>query len=687
MPFWRRRYRYRPYRWRRRRYPTWRPRKVVRRTFWRRRRRVRKRKFKRKLKNIFVKQFQPQSIKRLTVKGYYQMFFTTNERTNHNNTLYIDSTTPFHVHGGGGFSLTQMTLNNLYDQHLRLRNWWTKSNDTYPLIRYMGVTVYLYYQQNFDYIFSYNNCFPMKCSRICYNATQPMAMMLMKHRKIVQCKNYNRKRKPYRKLFIKPPPQLKNQWYFQHNLADIPLVNFMCTAASLDRMYAPSNAVTTTVRFYTLNAQFFTSHLFKYRTTSGYTPKPNRPLFAAPEAHTYAEIKFEDLIYLGNAFDYGPGTEIKNVMPNTNTEARWNKYFTESAHWGNPFLQNYLDHTQMTIQSTVPLSELKQFLQSKNYNFQTKLTEFGNKLAEVKTPYILEVRYNPHKDKGKDNEVYILHIDNKGYEGWEPEPNKPEYISRDLPLWTLLWGLSDWYTISGQISSADTHSLIVIKTKYFEPKEEAYYVLLGEHFLTGRSPYFPFSNDHSEPERNSADNENWHPKLNFQKEVFNIICSTGPGVIKLNKDQSAEAHIQYKFHFKLGGCPPPMELIVNPQEQPIWTIPSNFNDQPSLQSPGTPFEHFLYHFDQRGDYLTKRAIKRLQKDYPTKETIPSITGSTGLNIPPEKTQESDSEASTEEKEQEALFQQLQLHYKQHKQLRHRINQLLRQLTTTEYANV
>nr|UGV36248.1 MAG: ORF1 [TTV-like mini virus] len=682
MPFWRRRYRYRPYRYRWRRYSRRRPRKAFRRTFWRRRHWVRKRKYKKKLKNIIVRQFQPQSVKKLTIKGIYQLFVTTNERIDHNNTLYMDSTTPFHVPGGGGFSLSQMTLENLYDQHLRLRNWWTKSNDTYPLIRYMGVTVYLYYQQNFDYIFAYNNCFPMKCSRLCYNATQPMAMLLMKHRKIVQCKNYQRRRKPYRKLFIKPPPQLKNQWYFQNKFADIPLVNFMATAASLDRMYAPSNAITTTVRFHTLNAQFFTSHLFKYKTTSGYTPKPQRPLFAAPQAATFQSVKFEDLIYLGNSFEYGPGTQIKNVGGGSTGETKWNAYFTHQEHWGNPFMQNYLDHTQMTIQSTVPLNELKTELQNKGWNYQTPVTAFNQKLAEVKTPYILEVRYNPHKDKGKDNEVYIVHIDNKGFEGWEPEPNKPEFICRDLPLWTLLWGLPDWFKISGLITSAETHSLIVIKTKYFEPKEEAYYILLGEHFLTGRSPYFPYSED-GQPERTQSDTENWHPKLAFQLEVFNTICRTGPATIKLNKDQSAEAHIGYKFHFKLGGCPPPMELIVNPQDQPIWPLPNNFNETPSLQSPRTPFQHFLYHFDQRGDYLTEKAIARLKKDYPIKETISSITGSSGLNIPPQKTQESDSETSTEEENQETLFQQLQLQYQQHKQLRHRIKQLLRQLTTIE----
>nr|UGV38017.1 MAG: ORF1 [TTV-like mini virus] len=683
MPYWRRRYRYRPRYWRFRRYSTWRPRKTLRRTIWRKRRRVSRRRFKRKLKTIPIRQYQPQTVKRLKIKGLYQLFFTTKDRIEHNNTLFIDETTPFHIPSGGGFSLSQMTLQNLYDQHLRLRNWWTKSNDTLPIIRYMGVTVYLYYQPDVDYIFAYNNCFPMKCSRICYNATQPTAMLLMKHRKVVPCRYYGKRKKPYKKVFIRPPPQLKNQWYFQHNLADIPLVNFMATAASLSRYYTPSSAITTTVRFFTLNTLFFTNHKFKYQTTYGYMPKPDRALFAAPQKTDFNTTKFSELIYLGNSFDFQPGTKIGLVSTTSDFETRWNNYFTKREHWGNPFIAEYLSEETMLIQATTSLQDIKSYLKTKSTPFETKMSEMNGKLAKVTTPLLLEVRYNPHADKGTGNKVYFLHIDNKGGESWDPEPNKPELIAQDLPLWVLCWGLADWQKISGTITSVDTHSILVIQTNYFQPKREQFYVPLSDYFLTDRSPYFPYAEGDSDQQRTQADTENWHPKLNMQQTVLNIICSTGPGTVKLPKDTSVEAHIKYIFHFKIGGCPPPMELIKNPQDQPIWPLPNNLTTEPSLQSPGTPFEHFLYHFDQRGDFLTKAAIERLKKDYQAKEIIPSITGTSGLNIPPQKTQESDSEASTEEEDQKALLQQLQQQHQQHKLLRHRIRQLLQQLSTIE----
>ncbi len=193
----------------------------------------------------------------------------------------------------------------------------------------------------------------------------------------------------------------------------------------------------------------------------------------------------------------------------------------------------------------------------------------------------------------------------------------------------------------------------------------------------------PFATQPHETQRSKSDEQNWHPKLSFQLETINTICSTGPGTIKLPKDTSVEGKLAYTFHFKVGGCPPPMEIIANPQEQPQWNIPSNFNDEPSLQSPSTPFQHFLYHFDQRGDYITKTAVERLKKEFPAKETVSSITGRSTLNIPPQKTQESDSETPTEEEDHQTLLLKLQQQQQEFKLLKHSIKQLLRQRSMLE----
>nr|UGV34843.1 MAG: ORF1 [TTV-like mini virus] len=679
MPFYRRYRYYTPY-WKRRYARRRRLRRPIWRTIRRRRRpRVRRHRFKKKLKKLILREWQPKTIKRLTVTGMYQLFFTTMDRIDHNNTLYIDSITPFHLPSGGGFSLTQFTLQNLFDQHLRLRNWWTKSNELLPLIRYTGATMYLYYQENVDYIFAYDNCFPMKASRLTYNSTQPSVMQLMRHRKVVPCKHFQRRKRPYKKVKIAPPSQLLNKWYFQYDLADIPLVNILCTVASLDRWYAPASAKTPTIQLHSLDTKIWQKHNFKAQTTYGYVRKDGELLFGFEQVHKLSKnIKWGDFIYLGDALNIGEGIEYRSV-PGTG-ETKYNHWVTTRTNWGNPFMRDYLDKTKLTVITHKSWNDIKTYLATKNYNPETQLDDTTlTWFREVELDNIIPCRYNPYADKGQGNVVYFLDITNNASQTWEP-PDKPELIARDLPLWTLLWGLVDWQKRANIITSVETHSILVVKTQYIKPPE-SYYVFLGDDFLLQRSPYFPYS-EH-DPMISKSDEQNWHPKVSFQLTAINQICRTGPGTVKLPENNSCEAHIKYKFHFKIGGCPPPMELISDPSKQPKWPLPNNFNEQPSLQSPATPFQYFLYNFDQRGDYLTEKAIKRLKKDFTAKEHFSEIAGPTGLNIPTEKTQESDSETSTTEEEQTTLQQQLLQQRKEQLRLRHRIQYIMNKLSMLE----
>nr|UGV35963.1 MAG: ORF1 [TTV-like mini virus] len=673
MPFWRRNYYY-PRRWRR--YRTRRSRRFIRPRFRRKRYRVRRR-FKRKLKKIILKQWQPASVRKLKITGNYQLFFTTNQRVDHNNTLYIDEISPHHVPAGGGFSLSQFTLQNLYDQHLRLRNWWTQSNEYLPLVKYLGCTFKLYYNEAVDYIFHYENQFPMKCSRLCYNSTQPSVMALMKHKRIMPCRKYHYRKKPYKKVRVRPPAQLSNQWYFQSDIADIPLVNIMGTSASLDRYYASAQAKTPTISIYCLDPTIWQNHNFKDLPTYGYQRKRGELLFGLQNgSYELSSIKLEQLIYLGNSCQYTEGIPLKDV---TGTgETKWQNWVTQNKWWGNPFMENYFHHTKTNIIYSGSFDDIKNKIKS-NWSsaFQKNLNEIGG-FAIAQLPNFIDVRYNPYRDKGTGNIVYFLPITNKATYGWEP-PNDPQLEAKDLPLWTLFWGLPDWHKRANIITSVETHYIAVFKTKYTN-RSEPYYILLGDYFLNGRSEYFP---ENTQPQITSADLNNWHPKTTFQLDSINQICRTGPGVLRLPDNVSAECHIGYTFYFKVGGNPPPMEIITEPQKQPKWPLPYNFNEQPSLQSPTIPFQHFLYHFDQRGEYLTKKATTRLKTDFEPKKILKSITGSSRMDIPAETPETSDSETSEEEKDPQKIQEQLQQQLLLQQQLKHRIRRLMIQMSTLE----
>ncbi len=95
-----------------------------------------------------------------------------------------------------------------------------------------------------------------------------------------------------------------------------------------------------------------------------------------------------------------------------------------------------------------------------------------------------------------------------------------------------------------------------------------------------------------------------------------------------------------------------METICNPINEPVYPIPNNELQTPSLQSPTTPLETFLYKFDERRGQITAKAAKRLKTEYAPTEPFISTTGTTALEVPSyERPPEEDSSTSEEEKEE------------------------------------
>ncbi len=79
------------------------------------------------------------------------------------------------------------------------------------------------------------------------------------------------------------------------------------------------------------------------------------------------------------------------------------------------------------------------------YFYGKKPTSEFNKKPNILpiTSVFQECRYNPFKDKGKGNKVYLKST--KDYEGsMLTLPTDPKRIITDLPLWLIFWGWIDW---------------------------------------------------------------------------------------------------------------------------------------------------------------------------------------------------------------------------------------------------
>nr|UGV38631.1 MAG: ORF1 [TTV-like mini virus] len=652
--YWRRPYRRNYFRRRR-------PRRFVRRRFYRRKR-YWVRKPKRKLKSLHLKEWQPLKINKLTVKGKYPLFLTTHYRIGHNLIQYIDSIAPTHYHGGGGFSILQFTLNGLYELFQKGQNIWTKSNCNLPLIRYLLCKLKFYKAEKYDYVVTIQRCYPMCCSDLMYMSTQPFVMMQTKGCIFVPCRQNSQRKKPFKKKTVLPPSQMTNHWYFQTDLSKTGLVLIKATACSLDRTYMSSKATSTTIGLTSLNTTTFQFHNWKDPPTGGYKPQDNLYFWGSkqpPESDPMSEMP-KNLIYLGNTGPLTEGTEIGD-------KSKITTYTTQKTLWGNIFHPHWLSGDYVIYVTNKPLSEMSSLLTT---NFDKKLKEWTTPTFTVRTlPLTTHCRYNPLADKGVGNKLYLVSntLDNTT---WSP-PKNTKLIRKDFPLWILAWGWADWQKKLDEIHRFDTEYMTVIETKYIEPFLH-YYVFLDDDF-TLWPPKSPYGTDLT-----LSDSQNFFPKNNFQIMSLNEICSSGPGTIKLPTDHSAEAHLQYQFKFKLGGCPAPMETICNPIDQPKYPTPNNQLLPTSLQSPETPIQTYLYNFDERQGILTLPAAKRIRKDYATETIIFPPTGTTEMDVgPPPKEISIESPSSSEEEEETSVQQQL-LHLRRKQlQLKRRILKLLK----------
>ncbi len=132
-----------------------------------------------------------------------------------------------------------------------------------------------------------------------YMSTQPSIMGMTKRCIHVPCKQNSNNKKPYKKVWIKPPTQMSTGWHFQQDLANFPLVVLTASATSFDRFYAHSNSASTTIGFDSLNTRLFKFHDWQAPPTTGY--KPNSQMYVWGVANggstTPGADQLQNLIY------------------------------------------------------------------------------------------------------------------------------------------------------------------------------------------------------------------------------------------------------------------------------------------------------------------------------------------------------------------------------------------------------
>lgn len=582
-------------------------------------------------------------------------------RVGNNYTMYRNSFVPDHEPGGGGFSVQQISLASLYtDNTENLLNWWTQSNKGLNLVRFLGTEITIFRQPYTDIIFSYMHETPRVVSKYFYAGLHPIKMLNYNEKIVVPSFNTQpHKRKPYKKKFIPPPKLWKNQWYFQQQIADYPLLQFMSTATSLTGLFGSTKELNNNITLHCLNTTIFTSPHFQYRQdTNPYTFSGGKYLYSLQHRELPIENNYyRDLTYLGQTMLNEPG-----FPRGTQSLGQYTK-----NQWGNVFYYQYLTGEEPTFLSSV---SFQQFME-KAATDKIQKGEFTLKT----TDYIIPVRYNPWKDKGKGNKMYWVPNIAATKNDWNPTGD-PDLEINDYPLWIMAFGWEDMTSRIGKAKNLDNDYILVIRSQYLSQPEKEY-VILSEAFVNGQGPYFV---DRSEIK--GQDYSHWYPRFRYQREALDSIIQSGPAIARNDYTKNEQAFLKYTFHFKWGGCPSAMENIYDPKSQPITPTPNNFNLLNEIIDPQTSPENYIYQWDTRRDQLTQSATERI-KTCPTNDTYVFTDGrQPAETIPLFETTEAQDQEETPQTQTQTLVQQLKQLQHLNQQLQLRFLQLTSQMEST-----
>lgn len=647
--YWRRRYYRRNYRYR---WPkTWRPRPFVRR---RRRRRYRRRRLwvrRKKLLKIKLKQFQPYTVRKCRVKGIKCLFQGSADRLIYNYWQYPTSIVPQKTPGGGGWGLLVFSLASLFEDYEKIQNYWTQSNAGLPLVRVLGAKLTFYQHQTMDYVVEIDRCWPMVDTPLKHANCHPQRMLMGKKSLIIPSAETKKLKHGKRKIFVPPPAQISNQWYFQRDLCNTKLLMIAATACDLKNYFIGSNWESNNITLYSLNTYQFKNHNFQHPSeTSGYKPKPNIYLYSLGNGSTAFPKKKEQLIYLGDSEEYKAGTPGKVGTTNLKRE-----------DWGSPFYEHYMQGSIPVYYSTESPTSTTAF------DSEAKIRQ---NLTEIHGPLYTECRYNPDKDTGKGNVIYFLNnYSGVGDNAWD-EPQDENSKITGLPLWVAIWGWSDWIKKLNLLPRLEDDQILCIKSPFISPPLPCY-VFLDYTFFSGQSPYEqPLSTKYA---------LHYYPQLNWQRESEETLGECGPGVCRFDKSKAVQAKMGYQFLFKFGGCPSTLEKIYDPCSQPKWPTTSNISEGYEIQNPATDPSTIFNTWDVRRDIITMPAIKRLKTNKETDETFSIPTGSksspSAVLLQTHQTTE-DSTSSEEEETQTLQSKLLRLRNRQ-RQLNKHLLQLIK----------
>nr|QSX73446.1 ORF1 [Torque teno mustelid virus 2] len=223
-------WRFRRWRWRRRRRPAYRRnRRPLRPGFRRRTRKVRRKRRrypKRRLKVKAIQQWQPSHIARCIISGWHIGMWGTKPSAAYPFQGWVEGKGEeaghFVIYQGGA-ALWHVTLGHLYDEFVKGRNRWSRSNEGFDMANYYGTKLIFSPHPLYNYIVWWERDFG-QISPAQYKHTHPARALNERNHMIV--KGIPQGGRKTKKVWIAPPSTFTSSWTFMNKWCNIPLFRF-----------------------------------------------------------------------------------------------------------------------------------------------------------------------------------------------------------------------------------------------------------------------------------------------------------------------------------------------------------------------------------------------------------------------------------------------------------------------------
>jgi len=484
----------------------------------------------------------------------------------------------------------------------------------------------------------------MNLYKYTYPETYPQQLMLARKKRFIPSMLTKPHGKRYVKIKFKPPKLLTNKWIFQEALANTGLIQIQ--ASILDLRYPHLGCCNTNqmVTLTGLNLQYYQYFAWGH-TTNPYTPTQSTNWYI-PNANATHSLKVQ---YPG--MPKGQEYETVNITKDSYSES---------------------------VGRTTGFFQRKLLLATKIQNQDVLPGTF--------------VRYNPVRDDGVGNKVWLANILNTDM---SPPKTDKDLIVEGLPLYQLLLGFTDYVSkIKKEPNFLQTYCLF-IQSKYFEPHQTTWstFCPIDYSFMNGKGPY------DSNP--TLWDEKHWFPTVKHQQKSINNIVSSGPYMPKLENQNldTWELWSNYYFYFKFGGEPLPDAEATDPGQQGSYPIPNNQQQTIQIINPEkSSAKATLHAWDFRRGVVTSTAFKRMCENQETDTDFQTDTEEpptkkkkthfpcNALQAQEEETEEIQAclrslcESDSYQDSQESNIQQLILQQQQHQQhLKHNLLKLITDL--------